>query len=245
MGVDIIERIKGIVLQPIKYSDSGIILRLFTREVGGMSVMVKGVRKRGSGKSSVYFQPLNILDMEVYIKATRGVQLMKECSPHFIPTTIRDRVGKSCVAMFLGEVLTALVRDGDPNPDMFDFIEDSIRLFDSTNSNYPNFHISFIAKLCGFMGIAPNCPTTDSYYFDMINGKFSVLPPPHNGYVDRDMSKYLAIFFFSSLQESESIAMSGAMRNSTLDTILKYISIHIPMSRQIKSLDVMRELFCG
>jgi len=55
-----IEKTKGIVLHQIKYSDSGIIVQLYTSTFGRQSLLVKGLRNKKSGRHNILFQPLTI-----------------------------------------------------------------------------------------------------------------------------------------------------------------------------------------
>lgn len=239
-----VEKIRGIVLQQIKYTDSGIIVRFFTREAGGMSVLVRGMRKGKSAKRNVFFQPMFILDMEVYNKDSRGLQLLKEYTPSYLADGLRNDVRKSCVAIFLGEVLSAVIRDEGVNRELFDFLERSVLYFDSAQEPFANFHISFLALLSGYLGFAPQRKEeSDDLFFDLVDGRFVVLPPPHGGYVSREMSTLLARFFFGSYDGEREIRLNGKQRDDILDALLKYYSIHTPMMRKINSLEVMKEVF--
>jgi DNA repair protein RecO (recombination protein O) len=239
-----IEKIRGIVLQQIKYTDSGIIVRFFTREAGGMSVMVKGLRRGKSAKRNVFFQPMFILDMEVYNKDSRGLQLLKEYSPSFLACGLRDDVRKSCVAIFLGEVLSSVIRDEGVNPELYDFIERSVLYFDSALEPFANFHISFLSLLCGYLGFAPQRKDEmDDLFFDLADGRFTVLPPPHGGYLDSEISALMSRFFYDSYDEAKEIRLNGKQRDDILDALLKYYSVHTPMMKKINSLEVMKEVF--
>ena len=55
---------KAIVISTIKYSDTSLIVRLYTEEVGLVSFLLKGVLKSKKGKlRTAYFQPLNQLSI--------------------------------------------------------------------------------------------------------------------------------------------------------------------------------------
>ena len=72
-----------------------------------------------------------ILDLEMYYKASREMQTLKEFSVSFTPYDIYSNIKKSCVAIFLGEVLTSVLKEESPHEEMFDYIEESIIYFDS------------------------------------------------------------------------------------------------------------------
>ena len=60
-----LEKTRGIILSQIKYSDSGIIARLYTRKFGRQSFLIRGMRNKKSGKHNILFQPMFILELEM------------------------------------------------------------------------------------------------------------------------------------------------------------------------------------
>jgi DNA repair protein RecO (recombination protein O) len=150
-----LEKTRGIVLNQIKYTDSGIIARLYTRKFGRQSFIIKGMRNRKAGKHAILFQPMFILDLELYYKASREMQVMKEFSVSYTPSDIFTDIKKSCVAIFLSEVLTSVLREESPHEEMYDFIEESVIYFDRCRESYANFHIGFLAGLSSFLGFEP------------------------------------------------------------------------------------------
>lgn len=239
-----LEKTRGIILGQIKYTDSGIIVRLYTRKFGRQSVMIKGMRKRKSGKHTILFQPMFILDLEMYYKSSRELQTIKEFSVSYTPYEIYTNIRKSCVAMFLGEVLTSVLKEESPNEELFDFIEESIIYFDKSTDGYANFHISFLAGLSSFLGFEPSPRTNpDNVFFDMSNGDFVPIPPVHGNYAREEISDILAAFFSSSYDTGNSILLNGSKRNEILDTLVRYYALHLPGLKKIKSLVVLKEVF--
>ena len=124
-----LEKTRGIILHQIKYSDSSIVIQTFTRKFGRQSFIIKGMRSSKTGKHNILFQPLFILDLELYYKGTREMQTLKEFSVSFTPYDIYSNIRKSVVAIFLGEVLTSVLREESPHEEMFDYIERVNRIF--------------------------------------------------------------------------------------------------------------------
>lgn len=239
-----LEKTRGIILHQIKYTDSGIVAQLYTRKFGRLSFLIKGMRNRKAGKHNVLFQPMFILDLEMYYKASREMQVLKEFSASFAPYDIHSNIKKSSVAMFLGEVLTSVLKEESPHENMFDFIEESIIYFDSCKENFANFHIAFLTGLSGFLGFEPGTrENEDDTYFDMTNGIFVPIPPVNGNYANKQVSDILARFFSGSYNEVSKINLTGVHRNEVLETIVKYYSLHLPGLRKIRSLEVLKEVF--
>jgi len=239
-----IEKTRGIVLHQVKYSDTGIVVQLYTKRFGRQSFMIKGMRNKKTGRHSVLFQPLFILDIELNYKESRGMQTIKELSVYYSPSDIYSNIRKSSVAMFLGEVLTSVLREESPNEELFDFITESIIYFDSSREGFANFHIAFLAGLCSFLGFEPRPVTKiNDSYFDMLNGEFVTSPPMHGHYANKEISGILAAFFSTSYEKINNIMLKGTQRNEVLELLVRYYSLHLPGLKKIKSLEVLREVF--
>jgi len=239
-----IDSTKAIVLHQIKYSDSGIVVQLFSRKFGRISCLIKGLRSKNSGKHNVLFQPISILEMAIYFKESREMQIMKDFSASYTPADIYSDIRKSSVALFLGEVLTTVLREESPNIALFDFLEDSIIYFDNCREKFANFHLAFLAGLSSYLGFEPGKTETHSdKYFDMLNGKFIPYPPAHCNYATPEISCILSSLFTSSYENADKIILTGALRNEVLETLMKYFSIHLPGLKKINSLAVLKEVF--
>jgi DNA repair protein RecO (recombination protein O) len=239
-----LEKTRGIILNQIKYTDSGIVARLYTRNFGRQSFLIRGMRNKKAGKHNILFQPMFILDLEMNYKASREMQTLKEFSVSFTPFDIYSNIKKSCVAIFLGEVLSSVLKEESPHEEMFDYIEESIKYFDSSKEGYANFHIAFLAGLSCFLGFEPSPRNnTDDSFFDMTNGKFVPLPPLNGNYANEKISNKLAEFFVASYDTVANIALTGTLRNEVLDSLVRYYALHLPGLKKIKSLEVLKEVF--
>jgi DNA repair protein RecO (recombination protein O) len=239
-----IEKTRGIILHQIKYTDSGIIAQIYTRKFGRQSFIIKGMRNRKTGKHNIMFQPMFILDLELYYKPTRELQSLKEFSVSFTPYDIYSNIRKSCVAIFLGEVLTSVLKEESPHEELFDYIEESIIYFEKSKEVFANFHIAFMAGLSSYLGFEPGPRLEEeNVYFDMVNGIFVPIPPVHGNYANEEITGILAAFFAASYDSIGNISLTGKIRNEVIETLLRFYSLHLPGLKKIKSLDVLKEVF--
>jgi len=239
-----LEKTRGIILNHIKYTDSGIVVRLYTRKFGRQSFLIKGMRNKKTGKHNILFQPMFIIDLEINYKASREMQVLKEFSVSFAPYNIHSDIKKSCVAIFLGEVLTAILKEESPHVEMFDFIEESIIYFDRCKEGFANFHIIFLAGLSSFLGFEPGTRTNvNDIFFDMTNGIFVPIPPTHGNYANEVVSSILADIFVASYNTVSNITLTGTLRNEVLETLVRYYSLHLPGLKKINSLKVLKDVF--
>ncbi len=239
-----IESTKAIVLHQIRYSDSSIIIRLFTHKFGRISCMVRGMGNRKAGKNKVLFQPMSVLDLSLSYRESREIQTIRDFSPSYSPVAVWSDIRKCTVAIFLGEVLTSVLREESPNEPLFRFIENSVKYFDNCSEDIINFHLVFMARLTGFLGFEPSGGIfTGTKYFDMLNGTFVNHPPAHRYFANPEISGILSELFSRSPEEADKIALKGSMRNEILDTLVNYFSLHLPGIKKIKSLEVLRQVY--
>jgi len=239
-----LEKTRGIILHQIKYTDSGIVAQIYTRKFGRQSFIIKGMRRRKEGKHNILFQPMFILDLEMYYKTSREMHILKEFSVSFTPYDIYSNIKKSSVAIFLGEVLTSVLKEESPHDEMFDYIEDSIIYFERCKEGFANFHIAFLAGLSSFLGFEPGPRLNkDDAFFDMMNGIFVPIPPVHGNYANEEITNILADFFVASYDNISKISLTGNLRNDVLETLVRFYSLHLPGLKKIKSLEVLKEVF--
>jgi DNA repair protein RecO (recombination protein O) len=239
-----VEKTGAIILHQLKYTDSGIIVQVYTRKFGRLSFIIKGMRNKKAGRHNVYFQPLSILDLVIYFKESRGMQVLKEFSVSYYPADIQANIKKSCIAIFLGEVLTSVLKEESPHEELFDYINDSIIYFNECHDRFLNFHIAFLTGLSVFLGFEPGKrENRENIFFDMLNGKFVRLPPVDGNYAAADISDILAKFLVTSWDKIDDISLSGSKRNEVLETLLRYYSLHLPGLKKINSLEILKEVF--
>ena len=68
---------KGIVFHSLKYSETSIIVKIYTELFGIQSYLVKGIRNQKSKIKPGLFQSLTLLDLVVYHKERQSLQSLK------------------------------------------------------------------------------------------------------------------------------------------------------------------------
>lgn len=151
--------------------------------------------------------------------------------------------------MFLAEFLQRLLREAPQEPRLWDFIVDSIALFDATSHPIAiaNFHITFLVSLMPLMGIQPDIDNfTDGMEFDMKAGTM-VLPFSVQNMrgmrINATRSALLPILSRINYANSRCFRFKGTERSDLLENILKYYGCHFPGCDNLKSLEIMREIY--
>ena len=239
-----IEKTRGVVLHTLKHSDSGIISHIFTEDYGRLSFMARGVHNRKASTRSVYFQPLQMLDIEMYYKENRDIQNIKEIASSYIFTSVPFDIKRNSIALFIAEILYRSLPEREADKALFNYITESIIYLDNCKGSISNFHLGFIVGFARFLGIAPKSGLpSEINYFDMQNGNFSKDIPLHGYYFDTGQSEIFYHFLKSSIEDCELIRLSGKIRSRFLNNLLNYFSLHLPGIKNIKSLGVLTDLY--
>ena len=216
-----LHKTKGIVFRYVPYGETSIIVNIFTELFGLQGYIVNSVRaKSGKNKISVY-QPLTLLDMVVYHKENAGILRIKEATCaypyHHMPS---DPI-KSCIGLFIAEVLNKTVKEQVHAGGLCNFIFDSLPRLD-TLVHPENFHLVFLIKLSKYLGFGP---------FDKVELGALALNDEEEGLLD-------------SLLKSEyenDIRLHNDQRRALLDLLLRFYGSHVDLGT-IKSVQVLREV---
>ena len=140
-----IYKLKAIVLHSIKYKENSSIVYLYTNGFGRQTYLINGLRS-SKGKTKVnLFHSLFLLDIEAYHNPKSDIQRLKECQLTVPLQSIPFTLTKSSLALFISELLYKVIREEEPNTDLFDFLYHSIMMLDQLEDGVANFHLHFLA----------------------------------------------------------------------------------------------------
>lgn len=234
---------KAILLHHVRYSDNSLIAHFYTREYGRLSVMAKGISSRKGSARYNYFRPLNIFNLELYRYENREIHNLKEISLAFIPEKIPGDINRTTVALFMSEILYNIIREEDANRMLYDFIESSVVTLDGINEGISNFHLWFLVALTDYAGIGPSHTKLQGCYFDMLTGQFTSRQPMHPDILEPGNAAILNLLLQMPAAEIASLQLTGEERTELLARILRYYNLHLTGIRQIRSLQVLKDVF--
>lgn len=234
----------GIVLHHIKYTDSSLIVTIYTERFGRKTFIIHNARGRGSSPKANILQPLFLLELDIYFKPSRDIQQIKEFK-NLVPFhTIPFNIIKSSVAIFLAEILYKTIREEESNFKLYEFLFNSIQFLDITSAGIPNFHILFLLQLTKYLGFYPeNNFNKQNRIFDLQNGVFVPATPFHPHYVDERLSRILKELLQINYNNLNSIKIKSEERYRLLVKILEYYQLHTEGLGDVKSLQVLKEVF--
>lgn len=224
------------MLHSIKYGETSVIARVFTREFGLQSYLVPGVRKAKARIRQNLFQPLCILDMIVYHKEKEGLHRIKEItSPHPYESIPYD-IPKTTIALFLAEMLHHSIKSHEANPALFDFIRDALLALDRTKERTADFHLVFLMRLTGYLGFFPrNNYDNLQCYFHLQDGLFKDRPGSPELSLDKSLSRWFHMLIASGMQAHTAFAAPKELRKALLVTMIDYYKLHLEGFQEVKS----------
>lgn len=238
-----LHKTRGIVLKTTLYSESSVVVQMFTEKFGIQSYMINGVRKPKAKIRMNMLQPLHLVEMIVYHKANSSIQRISELRPTPIFRSIPYDIIKSTITIFLNEVLYKSIRQQMADEHLFDFIFSAVCWFDESEETNVNFHLAFLLKLSRYLGFAPSMETkSDHSYFDLQEGEFKSLPPIHPYFIDKADAALFISLYISPFEKINEIKLENKTRRSILDKILVYYTLHTASFGEIRSHQVLEDV---
>lgn len=235
---------RAIVLRTTRLNDTKLIVDLLSREAGRISVLCR-ISATGRGKiKKQLFQPLTILDVDIDQKPNVTLLRFHDirlAHPYISLTCIPLKVP---VALFLAEFLNFATRDEQYNPLLYDYVEQSLLWLDTASDHYANFHLVFMMRLTRFIGFYPNLEgAMSNAWFDLRSGTFTPSQPLHPDCLQPEEASKISLMMRMNYDNMHVFHISQEERNRCADLILLYYRLHVPKFPELRSLEVVRDLF--
>lgn len=232
----------AIVLHTIAYSDTSIIAKLFTREKGLISVIVKGAKGGKKNKKGALFQALNILSIQFNLRENKDLHYLNEMSVLYPYSGIPFSTTKTAQALFIAEVLRKAIREEEQNHTIFDFILDSLQFLDEIPEEVPSFHLKFLLELTRHLGFYPeNNYSTEKPYFQFTDGSFhhSSGDTCLDANTSSDLNELLQVKFAGLVD----FKIKRERRKALMNQLLIYYQWHLPSFQGLQTPEVLEAVF--
>lgn len=147
--------------------------------------------------------------------------------------------------MFLSEFLCRALREETENRPLFAYLQHSVVWLDECRGGFANFHLVFLMRLSRFLGLYPNLEHyAEGDYFDLQAACFTSLrPQTHSHYIGPQEAARLRRLMRMNYETMHLFGMSRAERARCLSVINDYYRLHLPDFPELRSLEVLKELF--
>ena len=230
----------AIVLNSIKYGDSGKIVKFFTQNHGIKSCIAKSVYAK-KNRINPLLVPFNFVELVYDEKPNQSLFFIKEINPTHHFNSIHQQPAKTTIVLFLAEILHAVLKEEESNLGLFRFLENSISNFDKKENAYSDFHLWFLFHLTSYLGFYPNLENS-ARYFDLTHGISSDQILSDFSISDEELLWFKKISELDFLHQTSN-QFNQNQRKSLLSVLLKYFELHISDFRQPKSLEILNRVF--
>lgn len=238
-----LQKTRGIVFKTTDYSESSVIVQVFTEKFGLQSYLINGVKKPKAKIRINMLQPLHLLEMVVYHKSGGNIQRVSELRHAPVFQSIPYDVRKSSIIIFLNEVLYKAIRQHTPDEILFEFLFTSIELLDRTETGLSYFHLYFLLRLTKFLGFYPDRTLEASAsYFDLKNGIFTNYLPANQAILQQPFTRYWTSLLNANFETLANLNIPIADRRILLNKIISYYQLQIDDFGQVKSIQVLEDV---
>lgn len=236
-----VESTRAIVFHKTNYSESSLVVQVYSLKHGKLSLLVQGARKKKSKTKSVLFEPLNIIELTGNFSNTSKLIKPVDISIYVPFQNIPTKLGKRMIVFFIAEILQKILKENIPDHDVYLFIERNLLYLENTNNSVNNFHLSFLLRLTQYLGFFPL--HSKGHFFCLNDGDFRNSIPISGPYLREDEKLVFESVLLCKIENSHELKLSNNQRKKCLETIIQYYRIHFSGLGDIKSTQILNDLF--
>jgi len=230
----------GIVLQTIKYSDKSLIVKIFTRENGVVTFIIKNAFSKKSQQPASFFSPLAILNLVYNNTHNEKLIFLKEVSIAHPFHSISMDIRKNTLLLFYQELLLKLLYNANaPEEELFVFIQKHLLELEATQEIVPDFHIVFLIRLIQQLGYAPELNfSLQTPYFSIEDSNFT------NCFFETPyfLSKEASFYLFNILKKHNYPLPDKKTRMELLNGMILYLMKYNKQIKEIESVGILGEV---
>lgn len=231
-------------MHAFRYSDDSMIVSILTRSRGAVPFLFKVPKGRHSSLKAQLLRPLTMLEIEMDFRERMQMQRIKDMHVDVNYASLPYEPAKEALAMFLGEALYHALKHEERNDELFDFLSAALQWLDLADSAFANFHLCLLIQLTRHLGFFPNTDEAGpGTVFDLMEGCFVHAIPCHGQYLpyaETQMFPHLLKMNFATMHR---VHLNRQQRGRILKVLNLYYRLHLPDYPELKSLDVLTELF--
>lgn len=218
----------GIVLHRMKYKNTGLIARIFTKDEGKISIIVNGASKQKGNMFGV-IEPPNIIKLNYYQKKSGSLQICKEANFISNNLNIKKDILKLSTALAIVEITDKTLHENDINMDIYHLIDDMLGVLNIQEIN-PTLVLSyFLFHMIHNLGFMP----------DLNKDQNMNIP------INQKMQSILLKFKHYQSNELHQLNNNAIEWIDIIDFLENYIMRHLKLTQKMKSLNMIRNIVYG
>ncbi len=253
-GALMIEKAEAVVLKTLNHGDTSKIITLYSKELGRLKLIAKGVRSPRS-KAMGLFQPTRHIQVIYYFKANAGLQMFKsgELVNGFFG--LEEDFDRLTLAQVVVELLDRSVEDQESHPKLFQLLVDTLGRLSNKEITSAEAYWFFHAHLLRELGFRPHVAHCSICREPLNNGgSLGVgsshlecvkchLPGQDSLFVSTPVLQALQNILDKPWDEIEKTKLNSRERRMLWDFLWRFTFHHMESSRGMKSLKVLKQLY--
>ncbi len=233
----------GIVFKSKKYSETSVIVDVFTEEKGMRSYIVSGVRSQRPTVSAGLLQPMTPVELVAYEKDGADLTRLKEVKPYQVFQAIPFDIRRSSVGLFMIEVARNGIQGHEAQPALFDFLLRNFIYLDETHHSIANLHLHFMVHLAEHLGFMPGGDySAETPIFDLEEGVFTDLKPSHQHWLSQLPAGKFYQLLMLPMDQCQEVLFDREERRNLLKSLLNYYRLHIENFQNVHSHEILEEV---
>jgi DNA repair protein RecO (recombination protein O) len=232
----------GIVLSTLRYSDSSVIARIYTQAKGLRSFMVRTGKGKNALPKLAMLQPLSLVDISFSDDERKNLHTLRSLERGVALKDIPFNPVKTCIALFVAEMIGRAIEEQEHNPELFKFLQNSILLLDDETESPANFHLKFLIEFTRFLGFYPSDDYRAGAQFDLTEGEFLLGDSIHPYFIDKQLSGRFYELIKVGMSTYGSVKLPNEQRRELLQKLIDYYRLHLDGMKEINSHKVLEEV---
>ena len=207
----------AIVLHRMKYKNSSLIARIFTKDSGKISVIINGA---GGKKGNVLgiIEPPNIINFNYYQRKTGSLQTFKEGSFLYNHFLIREDIQKLSVALSTVEIIDKTFHDNDINKEAYNLACETLKMINDCTYDTRLILCFFLLKIIELLGFRLNLKNENSMTIILKD----------------EIKKFLMNLDCSSIKDLKNINSQNINFIEIITLLENYIKQHLKLNKEIQ-----------
>ena len=170
----------GIVLHSTKYSDTSLIVKIFTEAQGTQSFIIKGAYGKKSRVKAALFSPMALVDITYNDHGGEKLKFLKDIMRRSTPIDMGFDPVKSSILLFYNELSYKLLFETGPDTVLFHFLENEVLKVAEAETIPAELPLMFLIRLSVILGFFPeNNYSEKTPYFSLTECRFQPCSHTH------------------------------------------------------------------
>lgn len=229
----------GIVLHSTKYSDTSLIVKIFTEAQGTQSFIIKGAFGKKSRVKAALFSPMALVDITYNDHGGEKLKFLKDIMRRSTTIDMGFDPVKSSILLFYNELSYKLLFETGPDTVLFHFLENEVLKVAEAETIPAELPLMFLIRLSVILGFFPENNYSDKTpYFSLTECRFQPWQIDEQCELPEAESRYLAHL----LREESTQIPDRLIRNNLLRYLIKYYRIHNEQLKNVESVEILASI---